>query len=187
MDVTRRAFLATGGIAVLTLAGCNQQAESDADEAQGSEPTPKPDEPETQTANVGDAVTYESSRGGEFRFTIDGIVTDQVTTENLMEYGMLTDGYCIDLLLMTVENVSVATNPDEYQSFSGVWLEDADGITLNPTGNGQDYGEYKVAGDFIVQISEGQTIRVAVPYQVAIDNTEFTVVIGDTEVQVALG
>lgn len=165
------------------LVGC----EGKSDEAPADEATPAEDdeEPETQTAEVGDPVIYECNDGGNIIITAEGFERSQTMTDEFRSYGQVDDGYSVALLLLMIENES-ESGFEEYGTLARAWLEDADGVTLNPLSSGLDYGEYKSAPGFAFAVALGQTIRIAVPYQVPDGDTEFNLVIDETDVSLTL-
>lgn len=185
----RRSVLAAVLIGTLALAGCSsaqqpQDTTGDAtQESQDRQETTEEQEPEVDTASVGEPVTYEANGGGEFIVTVDGFERSAESTEQ--SFG--DEGYSDCYLLLTIEDVSVDTSDNPYTQLARLRLEDSDGVTMNSASSGFNIGEYGIAFDYSFEISEGQAVRVCVPFTVPDDKpTDYTVIIDEVQVPVTL-
>ena len=192
MMIDRKLFLAIASTTVVGLIGCSDEdtEKKSAQESQDStvdEPTPSDNNLDvSQTAEVGEEVTYQSIReDGEFIVTVEGLERSESMTVDFQGYGDVMDGYSACLLLLMIEDVDVEI-PGSFTTLANMRLEDSDGVTVNPLNSGFDYGEYASAPGGAFEISEGQKVRIAIPYQLPDGKTEYTVVIDGTRVPVSL-
>lgn len=180
--------------AVMALVGCTSQPVETSDEApvvedasiEEEEPEEvikdEEEQPEDKTAALGEPIVYHANSGGKFIVTVDGLEWSQNATDN-SGFG---DGYYMGFLLFTLTNDGVDTsNPS--MRLGRMWLEDADGVTVNPANTGFSYGEYGLGFDYSFEIYEdGQTVRVAVPLMLREGSTDYTVVVDGTRVPLTL-
>ena len=106
-------------------------------------------------------------------------------TEAFAQYGDVTDGYSVCLLLLIIKDVDVELNGNSTY-LSKVWLEDSDGVSATPMNSALAYGEYAAAPGGAFTVSTGQAIRIAIPYQLPDGETSYTVMVDGTEVPVEL-
>lgn len=185
--------------AVLALVGCNSQPTEKTDETpvvenatieeEGTEEVVKDvaEEPETKMASVGDPIAYHANAGGDFIITVDGFERSQESTDWALQFGDIAENQCEAYLMLTVENQGVDISANNWLVQLGrVWLEDADGVTVNPANEGFSYGEYGNACDFIFEIHDGQTVKIAVPFQLPEGETEYELVVEDSRVPLTL-
>lgn len=188
-SISRRDFLTIAVGASSLLTGCSSE-DGDKDDQQivdnGSDSTEVSEEPET--AEIGEPVTYVSATGdGEFKVTVDGLERSQAMTDDFKSFGDVTDGYSVCLLLLKIEDVSVEMGANEQTTLTKMWLEDADGVTIAPMATGYaGYGEYQCAVNGYFSVMKGQTVAIAIPYDIPDGYTEFTVSIDGTKVPVSL-
>ena len=190
----KRQLIAAALVGTLALVGCTSQPVETADdtpaveegatvdEEESEEVVEEEPEPEAKTAAVGEEIAYKSNYGGQFLITVDGLEWSQLATEN-SGFG---DGYYMGFLLFTLTNDGVDTSTPSMR-LGRMWLEDADGVTVNPANTGFSYGEYGLGFDYSFELYEdGQTVRVAVPFMLKEGSTEYTVVVDGTRVPVTL-
>lgn len=184
----KKALVTLAVVASVALVGCGSQPSASRaegpDEAEQTETTSGETE---KVAQVGERVTYVSATGdGEFGVAVDGLERSQDMTEDFRSYDQVSDGYSVCLLMLTIENVSAEMEPGDQTYLSKMWLEDSEGVTMNPMSIATDYGEYAASADGYFSALEGQTVRIAIPYQIPEGETEFTVMIDGTSVPVSL-
>ena len=163
----RRQVIAAALVGTLALVGCNSQPAETVEETpviedatveeEPEEVVEEEPEPEAKMAAMGEQISYASNLGGTFVITVDGFERSQESTDWAKEFDSIDDGYAEYYLLLTVENVDVAVDPSQPSGFGRIWLEDSDGVTVNPASVGFSYGDYGNAADFTFFISEGQT------------------------------
>ena len=193
----RRKMLAAALVGTLALVGCSSQPAETVEETPAVEDATVEDEPEeaveeepepeVKTAAVGEPITYHATGGGDFIITVDGFERSQESTDWALEFGDITEGWCEAYLMLTVENqgVDLSANNGLVQ-LGRVWLEDADGVTVNPASVGFSYGEYGNASDIIFELHDGQTVKIAVPYQLPEGSIEYELVVEDSRVPLSL-
>ena len=137
---------------------------------------------EVNIAALGEPITYSANGGGAFLMTVDGLEWSQLATDN-SGFG---DGYCMGFLLFTLNNDGVDTSIPSMR-FGRMWLEDADGVTVNPANIGFSYGEYGLGFDYSFELYEdGQTVRVAVPFMLCEGSAGYTAVVDGVRVPLTL-
>ena len=191
----KKQLIAAALVGTLALVGCTSQPAETADdtpvvEDATVEEEPEEvveEEPESKTAAVGEPITYHATGGGDFIITVDGFERSQESTDWALEFGDISEGWCEAYLMLTVENqgVDLSANNGLVQ-LGRVWLEDADGVTVNPASVGFSYGEYGNASDIIFEIHDGQTVKIAVPYQLPEGSMEYELVVEDSRVPLSL-
>lgn len=192
MELSRRSFLIAGAGMALAIAGCDGASDT-AEPASGSAPesTDTQSEPEVEeekTAAIGEPVECEDTYGYKFVVTVEGLESSREMTDEFLQYDNdIQEGQTVCLLLLVVENASEDIEEDTgYAHIHNVWLEGADGITLNEMNSGYDYQGYDSAPGYSIKANVGQTVKVAVPYALDASQTEYTVVIDGTRVPVTL-
>ncbi len=114
--------------------------------------------------------------------TVDGLEWSQLATDN-SGFG---DGYYMGFLLFTLTNDSVDKLTPSMR-LGRMWLEDMDGVTVNPVNSGFSYGEYGLGFDRSFELYEGgQTVRVAVPFMLREGFTDYTPVVDGVSVPLTL-
>lgn len=200
----RRQVIAAALVGTLALVGCTSQPAKTADETpavdegttvekedpeevvEEEEEEEEEAEPEVKTAAMGEPIDYASNIGGTFVITVDGFERSQESTDWAKEFDSIDEGYAEYYLLLTIQNVDVAVDPSQPSGFGRIWIEDADGVTVNPASVGFSYGEYGNAADFTFFISEGQTIKIDVPYQLIDGSDGYTLVVDGTRVPLTI-
>lgn len=105
--------------------------------------------------------------------TVDGLEWSQLATNN-SGFG---DGYCMGFPRLTLTNYGVDTSTPSVRP-GRMWLEDADGVTVNPANTGFSYGEYGLGFDYSFGLYEdGQTVRVAVLFMLREGFTDYIAVV----------
>lgn len=197
--IARALAAATLGIAMLVTSGCSSMSaqhdlDGEATEVQiGSEQQPASNveltngnQHATRQATIGEVIPVSTDRGN-FNVTINGFEDSQSMYDQFAQYEAIDDGLRIGLLLLTVENVTYDTGDYDTMFIEGdVYVEDSDGITINPMNGAYDYGQYEAAPGYAFDCVQGQTKRVAVPFQIPEGLTDVTVVIGDNVVPVQI-
>lgn len=188
----RKQVIAAALVGTLALVGCTSQPADTADDAPVAEDTAveeepeevveKEAEPEAKTAEVGELIDYAANAGGTFVVTADGFEW----SAEAASMGGAPDGYLECYLLLTVENADVDTTANPYIRLGRMWLEDADGVTVEPANSGFNYGEYGAAPGGGFDILPDQTVRIAIPYQLPEGGTDYTLVIDGTRVPLTL-
>lgn len=190
----RRQVIAAALIGTLALVGCTSQPaetvddtpaveeEAAVDEKEPEEVVEDEEKPEVKTAAVGEQIPYSANTGGQFLITVDGLEWSQLATDN-SGFG---DGYCMGFLLFTLTNDGVDTSTPSMR-LGRMWLEDADGATVNPANTGFNYGEYGLGFDYSFELYEdGQTVRVAVPFMLKDGSTDYTAVVDGVRIPLTL-
>ena len=186
----RKQVIAAALVGTLALVGCTSQPADTADETPvvgdtAVEEEPEEvveEEPEAKTAKVGEPIDYAANAGGTFVVTADGFEW----SAEAASMGGVPDGYLECYLLLTVENADVDTTDNPYIRLGRMWLEDADGVTVEPANSGFNYGEYGAAPGGRFDILPGQTVRIAIPYQLPDGGTDYTLVVDGTRVPLTL-
>ena len=188
----KRQLIVAAMVGVLALAGCSSQPDSDPttdqDDVQQVETTSGVSddaEPEARTAAVGEEIVYESNNGGNFVVTANGLESSAEATR-ASNMGGDGNGYLDCYLLLTIENESVDTEDEPYNRLARMWLEDADGVTIEPSSSGFSYGEYAAAPSATFSIMPGQTVRAAVPYLLPEGGTDYTLIVDGVRVPLTL-
>ena len=188
----RKEIVAAALVGTLALVGCTSQPADTANETpvvgdtaveeEPEEVVEEETEPEVKTAAVGEPIDYASNSGGTFVVTADGFEW----SAEAASMGGISDGYLECYLLLTVENADVDTTDNPYIRLGRMWLEDADGVTVEPANSGFNYGEYGAAPGGGFNILPDQTVRIAIPYQLPEDGTGYTLVVDGTRVPLTL-
>ena len=186
----RKQVIAAALVGTLALVGCTSQPADTADETPvvgdtAVEEEPEEvveEEPEVKTAEVGEPIDYAANTGGTFVVTADGFER----SAEAASMGGVPDGYLECYLLLTVENAGVDTSSNPYIELGRMWLEDADGVTVEPANSGFNYGEYGAAPGACFDILPDQTVRIAIPYQLPDGGTDYTLVVDGTSVPLTL-
>ena len=177
VSTTRRGFLAIVSALALGAGGCSQSGNGD----DGNETADAPEsESEPIKAEIGDEIEAKTDYG-DLLITVEGFVEEPEMQAKFENDGTMTEGLKLCMLLLIVKNVSYESSYVDIND--AMYLEDVGGITLNTmTHVYQNYGKYLgVAGGYF-ECKQGQTMRVALPYQVAEDTASARLVIGDTYV-----
>ena len=192
----KRQVIAAALVGTLALVGCTSQPAETVEETpviedatveeEPEEVVEEEPEPEAKMAAMGEQISYASNLGGTFVITVDGFERSQESTDWAKEFDSIDDGYAEYYLLLTVENVDVAVDPSQPSGFGRIWLEDSDGVTVNPASVGFSYGDYGNAADFTFFISEGQTIKIDVPYQLVDGSDGYTLVVDGVRVPLTI-
>ena len=195
----RRGIIAAAVAATLVLVGCSgtsgrtqegqapvetEEAVEDAAEEEGAGETEQVKLDKNQVS-VGDTIPVKTDRG-DLNVTVDGFVRSASMTEQWERYNEIPDGSSLCELTMLVENVSYDSGQRSESVFLDgyVYVNDPDGITINPQSSAWDYGQYEAAPGYSLTCSVGQKKRVAVPFIVSDSVSEVTVVTSDHEVVV---
>ncbi len=179
-SITRRSALSLTALAALSLAGCSTQTPGDGEKSGG-----KQDEPQVEIAEVGERITFETP-DGQLAVTVDGFAVSKQQTDFYIEHDALPGNMAIGLLKLTIENVSYNNGLDEYVSLEpSLYCEDEDGVGMTTRSDCYEYnGGYDAIAGAVFELREGQSKRIALPYNVEPNITSVTVVAGDTEVKV---
>lgn len=188
----KRQVIAAALVGTLALVGCTSQPADTADdtpvvedtavEEEPEEVVEEEAEPEVKTAAVGEPITYHATGGGDFIITVDGFEW----SAEAASMGGVSDGYLECYLLLTVENADVDTTANPYIRLGRMWLEDADGVTVEPANSGFNYGEYGAAPGGGFDILPDQTVRIAIPYQLPEGGTDYTLIVDGVRVPLTL-
>ena len=189
----RRQVIAAALVGTLALVGCTSQPAETADETpvvedtavdeeESEEAVNEEAEPDVKTAAVGEPIDYAANAGGTFVVTADGFEW----SADAASMGGVSDGYLECYLLLTVDNVGVDTAANPYIGLGRMWLEDADGVTVEPANSGFNYGEYGAAPGGGFNILPDQTVRIAIPYQLPEGGADYTLVVDGVRVPLAL-
>lgn len=183
-------------VGTLVLAGCSAQPSETQNSTQAVEDATtdekdemavvEDEETEVTTAEIGEPITYHANAGGDFIITVDGFERSQESTNWAKEFDDIDDGYAEYYLLLTVENIDVKVDSSAPVGFGRVWLEGSDGVTVNPANVGFSYGEYGNAAGFYFFISTGQTVKIAVPYQLVDGSDGYSLVVDGTRVPLTI-
>ena len=178
----KKRLLITVFVAVMAFAlcGCSQSNNQSNDSEQTQEVN---QEQEIQTAKVGESISLTSDYG-DMNITVDGFEISDEMTDQFSQYGDVSEGNKVGLLLLVVENVSYS---DPYNDGilldPTVYVNDEEGISLTVMNSSLDYGEYMgAAGGFVPGVNEGQSKRVAILYQVDPEMENAEVHVADTVV-----
>ena len=172
-----------------SLVGCSSQSPDDQDSSTSEQSQEVSQEQETKTASIGESIPLTSDYG-DLNITVDGFEISEEMTDQFVQYGDVSEGNKVGLLLLVVENVSYS---DPYNDGivldPSVYVNDEDGISISVMSSSLDYGKYTgAAGGFAPDINEGQSKRFALLYQVdpEMENAEVHVadVIVDCPVEV---
>ena len=188
----KKEVVAAALVGTLALVGCTSQPAETADETPAVEDTTgeeepeevveeKP-EPEARTAAVGEPIDYAANTGGTFVVTADGFEW----SAEAASMGGVASGYLECYLLLTIENAGVDTSSNPYIELGRMWLEDADGVTVEPANSGFNYGEYGAAPGACFDILPDQTVRIAIPYQLPEGGTDYTLIVDGVRVPLTL-
>lgn len=188
----RKEIIAAALVGTLALVGCTSQPADTAGDApvagdtaveeEPEEVVEEEAEPEAKTAAIGEPIDYAANTGGTFVVTADGFEW----SAEAASMGGVSDGYMECYLLLTVENADVDTADNPYIRLGRMWLEDADGVTVEPANSGFNYGEYGAAPGGGFDILPDQTVRIAIPYQLPEGGTDYTLVVDGTRVPLTL-
>lgn len=162
------------------LCGCSQPNSQNDNSDKGQEVNQKQ---EIQTAKVGESISLTSDYG-DMNITVDGFEISDEMTDQFLQYGDVSEGNKVGLLLLVVENVSYS---DPYNDGilldPTVYVNDEEGISLTVMNSSLNYGKYMgAAGGFAPGINEGQSKRVAILYQVDPEIENVEVHVADTVV-----
>lgn len=136
------------------------------------------------SVEVGEPISV-SMGDGDLVITIEGFEDSQEAYDYYSEYGDIDEEMRMAFLLMRVENISYEANEYGTLFLDGIiYVEDSDGVTINPLNGGWDYGQYKVAPGYAFDCQVGQTKRVAVPFQVPEGTSSVTAVVDGTRVSI---
>lgn len=178
----KKKLLLTALVAVMAFAlcGCSQSNNQSNDSEQTQEVN---QEQEIQTAKVGESISLTSDYG-DMNITVDGFEISDEMTDQFSQYGDVSEGNKVGLLLLVVENVSYS---DPYNDGilldPTVYVNDEEGISLTVMNSSLNYGKYMgAAGGFAPGITEGQSKRVAILYQVDPEIENVEVHVADTVV-----
>lgn len=163
----------------LCMFGCGQQSASDNSETGNPEPT----EANNKTAKVGETIPV-TTKYGDLEITVNGFEISDYMTDQFARYDQVKDGLNVGLLLLTVKNVSYQYNDDYVSLSTDVYVNDGNGVSMTPMSSSLDYGEYKGAAGAYFECREGQSVYVAVLYQLDPSTTEVVANIGGTQVTV---
>ena len=188
----KRQVIAAALVGTLALVGCTSQPAETVEETPAVEDTTVEEEPEevveeepepeARTASVGEPIDYAANAGGTFVVTADGFEW----SAEAASIGGVSSGYLECYLLLTVENAGVDTSSNSYIELGRMWLEDADGVTVEPANSGFNYGEYGAAPGACFDILPDQTVRIAIPYQLPEGGTDYTLVVDGVRVPLTL-
>ena len=188
----KKEVVAAALVGTLALVGCNSQPAETAEETpviedaavedEPEEVVEEETEPEVKTASVGEPIDYAANTGGTFVVTADGFEW----SAEAASMGGVSSGYLECYLLLIVENVDVDTTDNPYIGLGRMWLEDADGVTVEPANSGFNYGEYGAAPGGGFDILPDQTVRIAIPYQLPEGGTDYTLVVDGVRVPLTL-
>ena len=188
----RRQVIAAALVGTLALVGCTSQPAETVEETPAVEDATGEDEPEeaveeepepeAKTAAVGEPIDYAANVGGTFVVTADGFEWSAEAAST----GGVSSGYLECYLLLTVENSGVDTSSNSYIELGRMWLEDADGVTVEPANSGFNYGEYGAAPGACFDILPDQTVRIAIPYQLPEGGTDYTLIVDGVRVPLTL-
>lgn len=189
----RRQLIAAALVGTLALVGCTSQPAETVDDApavkeeaveeeEPEEVVEEEPEPEAKTAAMGEPIDYAANTGGTFVVTADGFEW----SAEAASMGGVSSGYLECYLLLTVENADVDTTENPYIGLGRMWLEDADGVTVEPANSGFNYGEYGAAPGGGFDILPDQTVRIAIPYQLPEGGTDYTLVVDGVRVPLTL-
>lgn len=190
----RRPYRFVGSIALvsaLSLAGCGgsgTQTPSGSTDgaagAQGSATAIATTSGQPAELNPGDVVTV-GGKYGELKLTVDGFELNDTIRDRYGNDEVGADN-TIGILYLTVENVSYddSYNPGYVSLDSEVYLQDPDGVTLNPLSSGFGIGQYASAPGAFFYCAKGQKVRVAVEYVVPKNVESVVLVAQDAKVTI---
>lgn len=178
--ISRRALLGTAAFAALSLTGCSNQPSDNGEPSES-----KKDSQQVKTAEVGQRITFDTP-DGELAVTVDGFVVSKTQTDRYLQYGELPSDMAIGLLKLIIENVSYDNGYDQYVSLDpSLYCEDDGGVGMSTRSSCYEYeGGYEAIAGAYLELREGQSKRIALPYDVDPSMASVTVVAGDTEVKV---
>ncbi len=178
--ITRRMLLGAVGLAALSLTGCSNQSSDDREPSES-----KKDASQAKTAEVGQRITFDT-QDGQLAATVEGFVVSKQQTDYYIEHGDLPSDMAIGLLKLIIENVSYDNGHDEYVSLDpALYCEGEDGVGMVARSDCYEYGGgYATIAGAYLELREGQSKRIALPYDVDPNIASVTVVAGDTEIEV---
>lgn len=175
------------------LAGCSSDSaeEDESTQTNGSEVTEdaaSPSEEEPKTAEVGEAIPVEAI-DGDLNVTVEGFEDSNYMTTSGALSSVVFEGKHVGVLLLAVENVSYeypdVSGQDHYVDLNPyVVLKGEDGVGISVMDTAIDYGEYVGAAGAFFVCPKGQSMHVALLYQIDPGTKTVVASIDGTDVEV---